>query len=194
MSDRLISIGDCCKVTTGILLSRARALDENDKRQVHCFTPKSMENGSIVDEEITCETISHVKESFFSREGDVLVKSLTPYDCVYVGKEHAGILVPSFAFILRAKPDSTIDMRFLTAYLNQPQTKKLIEANCAGSTLKSLKKHRFLELIIPLVSAEEQSKIAELYLRAEALKKQCLKTVQLTNQLLGAEFDQVIFN
>lgn len=194
MINQFMNIADFCEVMTGIPISRAKTLGVDDVgTKTLVLIPKAMVDGRIVDAELTVETISKVKESLFSREGDILVKTSTPYDCVYVDKAHEGILVTSFAIILRSKINCPVNMRYLATYLNQPQTKKILQNLSTGTALPLIKKSTISNLKIPVVSADKQFRIAALFSSVQLQKEQSLKMIQLSDELLQAEFSRIVF-
>ena len=195
MAYESLKLGDLCTVMTGAPLSRAKKLPEGGTGiAAKVLTPRSMDGGRIVDGEVACETISKVKDDLFTREGDVIVKASTPYDCVYVDEAHKGILVASFALIVRAKPGSGLDMRYLAAYLNQPQTRSALQGLSKGMTLQLIKQKDLDALEIPIVSAAQQVRLAALFENTQKRKAQCLLLMEKSDKLLEAEFSKTVFD
>lgn len=180
---------------TGAPLSRAKKLPEGGTGIVaKALTPRSMEGGRIVDGEVACETISKVKDDLFTRRGDVVVKASTPYDCVYVDEAHEGILVASFALIVRAKPGSCLDMGYLAAYLNLPQAKIALQGLSKGMTLQLIKQKDLAALEIPIAPVAQQAKLAALFENTQRRKAQCLLLMEKSDKLLEAEFSKTVFD
>lgn len=188
-------LGDLCTVMTGAPLSRAKKLAKGEAgTEAKVLTPRAMESGRIVDDEIVYEVVSKVKKDFFTRVGDVIVKTSTPYDCVYVDVSHEGILVASFGLILRKKKDSDVDMRYLVMYLNQPQTRKKFQNLSVGATLQLIKKATIEGLDVPVITQERQNRLAVLYENVQIRREQCLRIIAAGDELLGAEFSHVVFD
>lgn len=195
MAHKKMKLGDLCSVMTGAPMSRAKKLSDGETgTEVKVLVPRAMEGGRIVDDEIVYEIVSKVKEGLFTKEGDVVVKVSTPYDCVYIDKPHEGILVTSFGLILRAKAKSGVDMRYLATYLNQPQAGEMLQALSKGVALRLIKRKDMTDLEIPVVSKAQQSKLAALFVNTQKRKEQCLQLMKKSDELLEAEFCRIVFD
>lgn len=188
-------LGDLCTVMTGTPISRAKKLiDGESGNKVKVLVPKAMENGRIVDTEIAYETVTKVKDDFFTKEGDVIIKASTPYDCVYIDAAHQGLLVTSFGMIIRKKQVSNLEMRYLAMYLNQPQTREMLQNVSVGVTLQLIKKPTVEGLDVPIVEDKLQKQLAALYENVQTRNEQCLKMIAVGEELLGAEFSRIVLN
>lgn len=195
MACQMKKLGDFCTVMTGVPTGRARKLAEGQVgTQVKVLSPRAMENGRIIDAEIAFETVSKVKEDFFTKEGDVLVKASTPYDCVYIDAEHQGMLVTSFALILRAKKGSMLNMRYLAMYLNQPQARERLQELSIGVSLKLIKKAALEGMDVPIIPEAKQAQLVELCVNTQKRKELCLKLIQESDKLLQAEFSRIVLD
>lgn len=195
MTHKTMELGDLCNVMTGAPITRAKKLADGEAgTTVKVLTSRAMESGRIADSELTLETVSKVKESLFSKEGDVIVKASTPYDCVYIDKDHEGLLVTSFAIILRAKAKSPVDMRYLATYLNQPQAREMIQNLGIGETIKLIKKAAISRFDVPIIPKEQQARLAALFESTQKRKEHCLSLIAKSDELLEAEFTRTIAN
>lgn len=194
MACQTIKLGDLCTVLTGAPMSRAKKLAEGETgAEVKVLVAKAMEDGRILDGEITRETVSKVKEDFFTREGDVIVKATTPFDCVYINKAHEGLLVTSFGMILRTAKDSPIDTRYLAACLNQPRAREALQRLSVGAGIRMIKNKALAGFEVPIAPKSKQARLAELFENTQKRKEQCLRLIAAGDELLEAEFSRIIF-
>lgn len=164
MSCELIALGDLVNIMAGVPISRARKLSDKDApKQVRSLTPAAMTANGINDQLLSTETVSSVKEDLYTHEGDIIVKTSTPYDCAFIDRDHSGILVTSFALILRARPDLLVDIRYLAAFFELEQTKRQLQEISKGLKLQFIKKRDLAELMVPVPSQKEQARLAALY-------------------------------
>ena len=187
-------LGTLCSVKTGASMSRAKkAADSRNSTEARVLVSSAMESGRIVDEEIVTETISRVKDDLYTREGDVVLKTSTPYDCLYIDAGHAGLLVTSFAVILRPLQGAEIDMRYLAAYLNLSQTNENLKQSSKGATLQLLKKKDIEDFKVPIVPLGDQERIAKLYGNTLARKEECRKLMRLSDLVFESEFEHAVY-
>ena len=129
MSIEYANLEELCHIKTGAPMARARKIPEGgEARSVRALPPRSLQGGSIVDDELVTEEVGEINKEHFTREGDVVIKLSTPYDSAYIDKDHEGILVTSSVMILRKKPDAAVDMQYLSMFLGMPQTNAVLQA------------------------------------------------------------------
>lgn len=180
-------------IKTGAPMSRAKKLVDGDvPTDVRVLVPAAFSCFHINYAQLPIETVSRVKEDLFTREGDVIVKSSTPYDCVYIDKDHEGLLVTSFGLILRSNSKSQIDMRYLAAYLSLEQTNKEFQSMSKGMTIQLLKKRDIGDLIVPVPSAEEQARLGALSESVQRYKDLCRTISEKSDLLLQSEFARIV--
>lgn len=116
----------------------------------------------------------------------MVVKLSTPYDSVYIDKEHEGIMITSFGMVFRKKPEAEIDMRYLSMFLNLPQTNDVLQALSSGasSAMALLKRQMVVGLEIPLVEIVLQQKLADLFVATKERKRQYARLIQLDEELV----------
>ena len=121
-------LGNLCSIRTGYPASRLeKKRGDSPGVETAILLPRAMEDGCIIDAELRTQFVDGVKEDFYTRKADLVLKLSTPYDCVYIDALHEQILVTSFAVILRAHAGIEIDMRYIAAFLSAPQTKNLLQ-------------------------------------------------------------------
>lgn len=180
-------------IMTGAPMSRAKKISDGDVTiDVKVLAPAAMKDLHIDDAQLTIETVSKVKEDLFTREGDVVVKASTPYDCVYIDKSHEGLLVTSFGLILRPNAKAAVDMRYLAAYLGLEQTNKVLQSMSKGMTIQLLKKRDIGGLMVPIPTAEEQVRLGALFEGVQRCKELCRAISEKGDFLLQSEFVHVV--
>ena len=121
-------------------MGRARKIAESDNPvDAKILFPAAINHiGRIDDSQLANETVSKVRDELFSKEGDIVVKASTPYDCAFIDKGHEGLLVTSFGIILRSSSQALIDMRYLAAFLGLGQDQQRAQ-NEQGMTIKLIR-------------------------------------------------------
>lgn len=181
------------EIKTGAPMSRAKKISDGDVPiEVKVLVPAAMADLHIDDAQLIAETVSKVKEDLFTREGDVVVKASTPYDCVYIDKTHEGLLVTSFGIILRPSCKVALDMRYLAAYLGLEQTNKELQNMSKGMTIQLLKKRDIGDLMIPVPPAEEQVRLGALSEGVQRCKELCRAISEKSDVLLQSEFARIV--
>lgn len=157
------------------------------------LVPRAMADGRIVDAELPTRQVLNVKKDFFARKSDVVMKLSTPFDSVLIDEQHEGILVTSFAVILRSIDASVLDMRYLATYLGTPQAMASLQALGTGTVMPLLKKGLLETFPVPLVPLHDQLQLGELFENAQKRKRDCRRIIELSDQLLENEFACVVF-
>lgn len=185
-------LGALCSVKTGTPVSRAkRQIKGVPFHAARVLVPKAIESGRVVDQELVEKQVSAVKEDLFTRCGDVILKTSTPYDCAYIDCAHEGLLVTSFGLIIRPLSNASIDMRYLAAFLTLPQTQQLLQSESKGMTLQLLKKKDILDILVPTPSKSVQQLLADLFENTQKRKELYRLAEAKSDQLLFSTFDQM---
>lgn len=187
---------ELCTIKTGAPASRAKNIPEGaEPVEVKMLTPRAMQDGKINDDELTTEFVGEVKQENLTRESDVVIKLSTPFDSMRVDKNHEGILVTSFAMVLRKKPEVDLDMQYLSMYLNMAQTKAVLQAKSAGvsTALSMLKRKDVADLEVPLLPLEHQQTLAELFEVTQQQNAQYEKLIALGNELISSKMTRSIW-
>lgn len=189
MSCEKMPLGKLVNIKTGAPMSRAKKIAEGDEAiTAKVLIPAALSNSRIEDDFLAEETVSKVKGELFTKEGDVVVKASTPYDCAFVDNKHEGLLVTSFGLILRSLPKSPVDMRYLALYLSLEQTNKELQLMSKGMTIQLIKKRDLGDLLVPVPSAEEQTRLARLFEETQRCKQICRMLSEKSDVLLQSEF------
>lgn len=139
-----VKLGDMAEISTG--LSYRRYLDENGDNFRVIVQRSIKKDGELSDfDELSLK--SNIKERYFTRKNDVLMKMPYPYDVVCVKEE--GLVVSDRIAIIRLRKDYNPD--FITHLLTNAHIKKQLHE--LGSSEKiphtSLKEIKQLELTVP---------------------------------------------
>lgn len=184
-----------CTIKTGTPMGRARAsASEGGGHSVRVLIPRAMSEGSIIDGELATETVGDIKPEFYTREGDVVIKLSTPFDAVYIDREHEGIIVTSFGMILRAKEGAPLDMQYLSMYINHPETRARLQASSTGlgAGISTLKRRTVSDIAVPLPPLERQEKLAELYRAVNSRKHHYRRLIELGDELVASQVAETV--
>ncbi len=190
-----VMLGQLCSITTGALISRVKNIKDGDAAyQARVLVPGAIKSGEVVETELALERVGNVKEEFFTRNGDIIVKASTPYGCVYIDDDHEGLLTTSYSLILRPLPDSEIDMRYLYLFLSLPQSISEMERMSSGMTIQLIKKKDLAEMLIPVPDIHQQKYLADLCAQTQKVKRLCRMIEEKNNILVESEVTRVLFD
>lgn len=193
MSCDYLPLGSLVEIKTGAPMSRAKKItDGDDPIRTKVLVPAAMTGSRIDDTQLVSEVVSKVKDDLFTREGDVIVKASTPYDCAYIDKGHEGLLVTSFGFILRSFSKSPVDMRYLAAFLGLQRTHLELQTMSKGMTIQLLKKRDIGGLMVPAPTPAEQARLGALSECIQGYKELCRVISEKSDLLLQSEFVRVV--
>ena len=188
-----VKLSSLVDIKTGAPLSRAKKIGNNDTPyEVRVLTPAAMSGDRVDDSQLTTEVVSHINDDLFTRETDIVVKTTTPYNCVYIDKNYTGLLVTSFGLILRPHKGSKVDTRYLAAFLELKQTNQKLQAMSTGMGIQLIKKKDVEELMVPIPSQKELRYLSALFESTQRRKKLCRSIAHKSDLLLHSEFDRVI--
>ena len=196
MNCKTARLEELCTIKTGAPTSRAKKIPEGiEPREVRVLLPRAMQAGSIVDDELATETVGEVKDEYFTHEGDVVIKLSTPYDSVYVDKAHEGIMITSFGMVLRKKPEAELDMRYLSMFLNLPQTNRVLQAVSTGQSvaMAMLKRRMVADIQVPLLPVERQQKLGALFKTVQERRHQYARLIDLDSELVTSQMVKSIW-
>ena len=196
MNAETVKIEELCSIKTGSPVNRAKVIPEGEEgREIKVLLPKAMQNGLISDDDLAIEIVGDVKEEHFTHEGDVVIKLSTPFDSVYIDKDHEGIMVTSFGMILRKLPGAELDMQYLSMFLNSPQTNAILAAVSMGqtSTMATLKRKTIAVIDIPILPLKKQKLLGDLFREVRGRQAQFRRLIELDNELLNNQLVKAIW-
>lgn len=138
-----VKLGDIAEVVSGLSYRRYR---EEDGQSYDVIVQRSIRKDGILCD-FESMRLKEPKPHYFTRKGDILMKTPYPYDVVCVGQE--GLVVSDRIAIIRLK--GGYDPSFIAHLLTNAHIKKQLHE--LGSTEKiphtSLREIKELELVVP---------------------------------------------
>ena len=171
------------EIITGVLTRRIVYDGDTDSslQEGKILVPKSISDG-LIDHTLlqTTRLGKRVKEKFYTRKGDVIMKLSTPYDsCVIEKKEDEGLIVPSFSVIIRGIR-TPYDPYFIMAFLSSRRAWSQIERSRSGRALSIISNESVSELELPSFSETEMKDISTRFRRY-------LEFRRLSAEIIGLE-------
>ncbi|WP_099363594.1 restriction endonuclease subunit S [Fredinandcohnia onubensis] len=190
-----MQLGEIAQIKTGLVLSRKKAEIEYDVKATYkLLSLKNIsEDGLIVNDSFDdFDSDDYLDDHYFTEEGDVLMRLSQPYTAVYIGKDHAGLLVPSYFAIIKVN-ETMVLSQYVAWYLNTMNVKKELERSQAGSRIPSTNQHTIRNIPIILSPISKQKVLIEFYRlhqKEKMLYKKMIEEKELlfegvTQQILG---------
>lgn len=98
-----------------------------------------------------------------TKEGDIVLKLSSPYDCALLEKKDEGLLAPSYCGLLRGIRTDTVYPRFLAGYLNSHYAREQLLMGVNASASSMIRRHALQSLEILLPAMAEQILIGDAY-------------------------------
>ena len=175
------------EIITGVLTKRVVWEDGNGDPSLlksgKILVPKAINDG-LIDHSLLQEVklYKEVKDKFYTKRGDVIMKLSTPYDsCVIEKDEDEGLIVPSFSLIIR-KIRSQYDPYFLMAFLSSKCAWSQIENSRAGRVLSIINNESVAELDIPELTDIEIKEISNRYKKFLGFKRLSAEIISLEKE------------
>ena len=171
-------------IITGVLTRRVVYDGEENNPSLpdgKILVPKAINDGLIDHSLLQIVKLDReVKDKFYTKMGDVIMKLSTPYDsCSIDREEDEGLIVPSFSVIIRGIGDE-YNAYFIMAFLSSKYAWNQIERLRSGRVLTILSNESVAELEIPEFSEPEIKRISERY-------KNYLKFKRLSSEIMELE-------
>lgn len=160
-----MQLGDIAQIKTGLVLSRKKAEMGFDARATYkLLSVKNINEDGMFINETFDEFISNeiLEGHYFTEEGDVVIRLSQPYTAIYIDKEHAGLLIPSYFAIIKVEEPQAVP-QYVAWYLNTLNVKKELERAQAGSRIPSTNQQTLKNVSILLPSISKQRRLIELY-------------------------------
>ena len=179
---KLKDIADC--IITGVLTRRVvYDGEDNDSslKEGKILVPKAIDDG-LIDHSLLqrVKLDKEVKDKFYTKKGDVIMKLSTPYDSCFIDREEdEGLIVPSFSLIIRGLK-SDYDPYFIMAFLSSRYAWNQIERLRSGRTITILSNESVAELDIAEFKKLERERISERY-------KNYLEFKRMSSEIIALE-------
>ena len=181
---KLKDIADC--IITGV---RTRRVvydgEDNDSslKEGKILVPKAIDDG-LIDHSLLqrVKLDKEVKDKFYTKKGDVIMKLSTPYDSCFIDREEdEGLIVPSFSLIIRGLK-SDYDPYFIMAFLSSRYAWNQIERLRSGRTITILSNESVAELEVPEFKKLERERISERYKNYLEFKRMSSEIIELEKE------------
>ena len=156
------------EIITGVLTRRVVWEEGNGDpsllKSEKILVPKAINDG-LIDHSLLQEVklYKEVKDKFYTKKGDVIMKLSTPYDsCVIEKEEDEGLIVPSFSLIIR-KINPKYNPYFVMAFLSSKCAWSQIKNSREGRVLSIINNVSVAELDVPDFNDEEIKEISNRY-------------------------------
>ena len=178
-------------IITGVLTRRVVYEGENNDPSLpdgKILVPKAINDG-LIDHSLlqSVKLDREVKDKFYTKMGDVIMKLSTPYDsCSIDREEDEGLIVPSFSVIIRGI-GVKYNPYFIMAFLSSKYAWNQIERLRSGRVLTILSNESVAELEIPEFSEPEIKRISERYknyLEFKRISSEIMKLEKERNDVL----------
>ena len=181
---KLKDIADC--IITGVLTRRlVYDGEDNDSslKEGKILVPKAIDDG-LIDHSLLqrVKLDKEVKDKFYTKKGDVIMKLSTPYDSCFIDREEdEGLIVPSFSLIIRGLK-SYYDPYFIMAFLSSRYAWNQIERLRSGRTITILSNESVAELEVPEFKKLERERISERYKNYLEFKRMSSDIIELEKE------------
>ena len=178
-------------IITGVLTRRVVYDGEENNPSLpdgKILVPKAINDG-LIDHSLlqSVKLDREVKDKFYTKMGDVIMKLSTPYDsCSIDREEDEGLIVPSFSVIIRGI-SVEYNPYFIMAFLSSKYAWNQIERLRSGRVLTILSNESVAELEIPEFSEPEIKRISERYknyLEFKRISSEIMKLEKERNDVL----------
>lgn len=160
-----MDLGEIAQIKTGLVLSRKKAEIDYDVKAIYrLLSLKNIGEDGLIDNDTFDKFASKeiLDDQYFTKEGDVLMRLSQPYTAVYIGKEHSGLLVPSYFAIIKVNQAKVLP-QYVAWQLNTLHVKNELERSQAGSRIPSTNQQAIRNIPIVLSSISKQKVLIDLY-------------------------------
>lgn len=175
------------EIITGVLTRRVVWEEGNGDPSLlksgKVLTPKAINDG-LIDHSLLQEVklYKEVKDKFYTKKGDVIMKLSTPYDsCVIEKEEDEGLIVPSFSLIIR-KINPKYNPYFVMAFLSSKCAWSQIKNSREGRVLSIINNESVAELDVPDFNDKEIKEISNRYKRFLNFKRLSAEIISLEKE------------
>lgn len=175
------------EIITGVLTKRVVWEEGNGDpsllKSEKILVPKAINDG-LIDYSLLQEIklYKEVKDKFYTKKGDVIMKLSTPYDsCVIEKEEDEGLIVPSFSLIIR-KINPKYNPYFVMAFLSSKCAWAQIKNSREGRVLSIINNVSVAELDVPDFNDEEIKEISNRYKRFLNFKRLSAEIISLEKE------------
>ena len=162
-----MKLKDLANVRSGLVLSRKQSKELTDYQypliNLRCIQPE----GEIdLDESDIYRAKEPLKKEYLSQCGDIVVRLTAPYTAVLIDETTSGMVVSSNFVVIRVE-DKSLLPEYLFWLLNTEKIKRKIYENATSNMLGAVNARFLADLVLALLSVENQRKISQFNLLAK---------------------------
>jgi restriction endonuclease S subunit len=157
ISVKIKRLKDVAKITTGIQEERKRV---NDGYKYECIQLSFLGINDVVTKPEIHIRKQKIRDAALIKKRDILVRRISPNYVNVINVEYENTYVTSNVLIIR--PDSEVDSQYIAMILEMQGLTILNHFTKRGGTLHSISKKELNEIMIPMISLEQQKKYGEL--------------------------------
>lgn len=187
-----IKLGNISLITTGLVLSRKQAMNDNDVvKDYQMLTLKSFEqDGWInINELEMFRSNEELDEKYLTQLGDVIVRLSNPNTAVTISESDVGLVIPSLFAIIRLD-SKDIFPEYLSIVMNSEVMKKVYIRSSVGSTIQTIKTSvlKDLQMLVkPIAIQRKINEVNRLMMKERILLEQLLEQKNLYNKQIIQE-------
>lgn len=184
-------LGDVIEYIRGITFKPEEKIAPDAERAVVCMRTKNIQERLDESDLIAVPPTLVRRSELYLREGDLLLSSANSWDLVgkvcKVPALHYKATAGGFISIVR--PTDEVHPAYLYRWLSSPETQLRVR-RCARQTtnIANLSVEQFEALEMPLPPLAEQSRIADILDKADAIRRKRKEAIALTDELLRSAF------
>lgn len=189
---------DLAQIQVGFTLSRTKATPSSLENYTYKTLSINVFPSSGIEISQGCENLhissEKISDTYFTQEGDVLIRLRDPIRSLYISQKSTGLLISSLIVIVRVDKKQILG-EFLAYYLNSSLPQTYFQSKVRGTTIPMIRVSDLKELKIPLPTLQRQKQIValmqesdkELSLLKEMITQKSLLNRQIFKTLLSKE-------
>lgn len=189
---------DLAQIQVGFTLSRTKATPSSLENYTYKTLSINVFPSSGIETSQGCENLhissEKISDTYFTQEGDVLIRLRDPIRSLYISQKSTGLLISSLIVIVRVDKKQILG-EFLAYYLNSSLPQTYFQSKVRGTTIPMIRVSDLKELKIPLPTLQRQKQIValmqesdkELSLLKEMITQKSLLNQQIFKTLLSKE-------
>ncbi|WP_406617555.1 restriction endonuclease subunit S [Mycoplasmopsis adleri] len=156
-----MELKDISQISTGWLLARKKTVENKEAIAYKLLSIKSIgRNLDVLHDKLDVfYSNDHIDSLFFTKEGDIIVRNMYPYEIAFIKKEDEGILISTNFIVIRNLKG--ILPKYLAYLLKIDTVQELLVFKSAGSVSKHINNKILGSLEINVIPPEEQQKVIE---------------------------------
>ncbi len=153
-------LSDIAEFQMGLLVDRKKTQEIDNKIfQYKTVTLKSFTNSGHFEADDFDKICfkEEIPTKYLTKKGNVIIRLSSPYSAVTVNEE--GVVIPSLCVKMNILRKDLVLPEYLTIILNSVKIRKYIDRMNVGSVIKTVRASDLKNIVIKLVSIEEQEKV-----------------------------------